>query len=64
MLGPAQRENRDRFSRPKNRHSPKLAPILGPVSASLRLRFRSAAFSRACAIQLFRLTAEMIESLL
>ncbi|WP_297830350.1 hypothetical protein, partial [uncultured Rikenella sp.] len=27
--------------------SPKLDPILGPVSASLRLRFRSAAFSRA-----------------
>ena len=41
MLGPAQRENRLRFSRPKNRHS----PILRPVSASLRLRCRSAAFS-------------------
>ena len=28
-------------------HSPKLAPVLRPVSASLRLRYRSAAFSRA-----------------
>ena len=54
MLGPARRENRFRFSRPKNRHSPKLAPVLRPVSASLRLRLRSAAFSRACTIQLFR----------
>ncbi|WP_304471414.1 hypothetical protein, partial [uncultured Rikenella sp.] len=45
------RENRNRFSRPKNRHSPKhdpkLAPVLYPVCASLRLRYRSAAFSRA-----------------
>ena len=53
MLGPARRENRNRFSRPKNRHGPKLAPILRPVSASLRLRYRSAAFSRACAISIF-----------
>ena len=41
--GPARRENRNRFSRPKNEH----APGLRPVSASLRLRCRSAAFSRA-----------------
>ncbi len=64
MLGPARFENRNRFSNPKNCHSPKPGPVLRPVSASLRLRFRSAAFSRACTIQLFRLTAEMIESLL
>ena len=31
----------------------KLAPVLRLVSASLRLRFRSAAFSRACAIYLY-----------
>ncbi len=30
-----------------NKFSPKLAPVLRPVSASLRLRYRSAAFSRA-----------------
>ncbi|WP_304708524.1 hypothetical protein, partial [uncultured Rikenella sp.] len=42
MLGLARRENRNRFSRPKNSHS----PILRPVCASLRLRFRSAAFYR------------------
>ena len=47
LLGPARRENRIRFSRLKNKHSPKLAPVLRPVSASLRLRFRSATFSRA-----------------
>ncbi len=46
-LGPARQENRIRFSRLKNKHSPKLAPVLRPVSASLRLRCRSAAFSRA-----------------
>ena len=45
-LGPARRENRFRFSRPKNRHSPKLAPVLRPVSASLRLRYRSAGAAR------------------
>ncbi len=45
--GPAQRENRSRFSRPKNKQSPKPSPVLRPVSASLRLRFRSAAFPRA-----------------
>ncbi len=44
MLGPARRENRFRFSRPKNSRSPKLAPVLRPVSASLRLRCRFAAF--------------------
>ncbi len=44
-LGPARLENRSRFSSPKNRHVPKLAPTLRPVSASLRLRCRSAAFS-------------------
>ncbi len=44
MLGSTRRENRKRFSRLKNRHCPKLAPILRPVSASLRLRFRSATF--------------------
>ncbi len=44
QLGPARRENRLRFSRLKNRHSPKHSPVLCPVSASLRLRFRSAAF--------------------
>ena len=44
MLGLARRENRNRFSRPKNSHSPKHSPILRPVCASLRLRFRSAAF--------------------
>ncbi len=43
MLGPARRENRSRFSRLKNSRSPKQSPILRPVSASLRLRFRSAA---------------------
>ncbi len=32
------------------KHSPTHRPILRPVSASLRLRCRSAAFSRACAI--------------
>ncbi len=42
MLGLARRENRIRFSRPKNKHSPKLVPVLRPVSASLRLRCRSA----------------------
>ena len=47
MLGPARRENRKRFSRPKNSRGPKHSPILRPVSASLRLRFRSAVFSRA-----------------
>ena len=47
MLGPARRENRLRFSRPKNRHNPKHSPVLRPVPASLRLRFRSAAFSPA-----------------
>ncbi len=47
ILGPARRENRFRFSRLKNRHGPKLAPVLRPVSASLRLRCRSAAFSVA-----------------
>ncbi|WP_300601360.1 hypothetical protein, partial [uncultured Rikenella sp.] len=41
MLGPARRENRNRFSRPKNKYS----PVFRPVSASLRLRLRSAAFS-------------------
>uniref|UniRef100_UPI002612535F hypothetical protein n=1 Tax=uncultured Rikenella sp. TaxID=368003 RepID=UPI002612535F len=46
-LGPARRENLLQFSRPKNKHSPKLAPILCPVSASLRLRFRFAAFAVA-----------------
>ena len=45
-LGPARRENRFRFSRPKNRHSPKLDPVLRPVSASLRLRYRSAGAAR------------------
>ena len=43
MLGPAQHENRFRFSCPKNNRSPKPSPILRPVSASLRLRLRSAA---------------------
>ena len=43
MLGLARRENRLRFSRLKNKHSPKLAPVLRLVSASLRLRYRSAA---------------------
>ena len=47
QLGPTRRENRSRFSRLKNKHSPKHSPVLRPVSASLRLRFRSAAFSRA-----------------
>ena len=47
LLGPARRENRIRFSRLKNKHSPKLAPVLRPVSVSLRLRCRSATFSRA-----------------
>ena len=46
-LGPARREYRKRFSRPKNKQSPKPSPVLRPVSASLRLRFRSAAFPRA-----------------
>ena len=32
---------------PKEQHSPKQNPVLRPVSASLRLRYRSAAFSRA-----------------
>ena len=45
MPGPARRENRNRFSRLKNRHGPKHGPVLRSVSASLRLRFRSAAFS-------------------
>ncbi len=45
LLGPARRENQLRFSRLKNKHSPKLAPVLRTVSASLRLRFRSAAFA-------------------
>ena len=35
---------------PKEQHSPKQNPVLRLVSASLRLRFRSAAFSRAWAI--------------
>ena len=47
MLGPARRENRLRFSRLKNRHSPTHGPKQCPVSASLRLRFRSAAFAVA-----------------
>ncbi len=34
--------------------SPTHSPVLRPVSASLRLRCRSAAFSRVCAIQRFR----------
>ncbi len=51
LLGPARLDNRSRFSSPKNKHSPihgpKQSPVLRPVSASLRLRSRSAAFSRA-----------------
>ena len=47
ILGLAWRENRSRFSRPKNSHSPKPSPVLRPVSASLRLRCRSAAFAVA-----------------
>ncbi len=47
MLGPARRENRNRFSRPKNEHAPKLALVLRPMSASLRLRCRSATFAVA-----------------
>ncbi len=43
MLGPARHENRLRFSCPKSRHGPKHYP----VSASLRLRCRSAAFAVA-----------------
>ena len=46
MLGPARRENRNRFSHPKNSCSPKLAPVLRPVFASLRLRCRSAGAAR------------------
>ena len=47
ILGPARHENRLRFSRPKNSRSPKHSPVLRPVSASLRLRCRSAAFAVA-----------------
>ena len=47
QLGLARRENRFRFSRPKNSRSPKHSPVLRPVSASLRLRCRSAAFAVA-----------------
>ena len=48
-LGPMRWENRIRFSHPKNKHGPKLAPILRPVSASLRLRWRRSALeSWAC----------------
>ena len=47
MLGPARRENRNRLSRLKNKHSPTQSPVLCPVSASLRLRCRSAAFAVA-----------------
>ena len=47
LLGPAQSENHNRFSLPKNRQNPTHSPVLRPVCASLRLRFRSAAFSRA-----------------
>ncbi len=59
LLSPARRENRNRFSRPKNKRSPKLTLVLRPMSASLRLRCRSAAFSRACAIHLYSATAEI-----
>ncbi len=45
-LDPARRENWLRFSRLKNRHSPKHCP----VSASLRLRYRSATFPSPAAI--------------
>ena len=64
MPSPARRENRLRFSRLKNRHGPKHGPVLRPVSASLRLRCRSAAFPRACAIHLYSATTETVESLL
>ena len=47
-----------------NRSRPKAHPVLRPVSASLRLRFRFAAFSRACAIQLYSVITEIVESLL
>ncbi len=50
LLGPARLENRFRFSSLKNNRSPKFAPILRPVSASLRLRCRSATFSSPAAI--------------
>ena len=50
MLGPARRKNRSRVSRLKNNRSPKLAPVLRLVSASLRLRCRSATFSSPAAI--------------
>ncbi len=44
----AQRGGKTGYGFPaQNRHSPKLAPVLRPVSASLRLRCRSAAFPRA-----------------
>ena len=43
---PARLENRNRFSSLKNNRSPKLAPVLRPVSASLRLRCRSAGAAR------------------
>ncbi len=46
QLGPVRRENRNRFSRLKNRYSPKLDPVLRPVSVSLRFRYRSATFCR------------------
>ncbi len=46
QLSPTRRENRSRFSRPKNSRSPKHSPVLRPVSASLRLRFRSAGAAR------------------
>ena len=46
ILSPARRENRSRFSRPKNSRSPKHSPVLRPVSASLRLRYRSAGAAR------------------
>ena len=65
MLGLARRENRIRFSRPKNKHSPKLAPVLCPVSASLRLRLRSAAFAVArWDFILILLTAKRVKSLI
>ncbi len=46
QLGPARRENRNRFSRPKNKQSPKHSPVLRLVSAPLRLRCRSAGAAR------------------
>ncbi|WP_300601654.1 hypothetical protein, partial [uncultured Rikenella sp.] len=64
QLGPARRENRNRFSRLKNRHSPKLDPVLRPVSASLRLRLRSAAFATRWDFISILLTAKRAKSLL